>query len=85
MSREFDDETLDALEIIIPNLNWRYSGGTAVNRTIAPLIAKRWHAAWCGPDRPEGTRLLSLVRPCASALPSSRAREGPHLARAPEC
>ena len=60
MSREFDDQTLDALEVIIPNLNWRYSGGTAVNRTIAPLIAKRWRAAWCGPDRPEGIAALSL-------------------------
>jgi mannosyltransferase len=60
MSREFDDEALDALEVIIPNLNWRYSGGTAVNRTIAPLIATRWRAAWCGPDRPEGIAALSL-------------------------
>ena len=60
MSREFDDEALDALEVVIPNLNWRYSGGTAVNRTIAPLIAKRWRAAWCGPDRPEGIAALSL-------------------------
>jgi mannosyltransferase len=60
MSQEFDDQTLDALEVIIPNLNWRYSGGTAVNRTIAPLIAKRWRAAWCGPDRPEGIAALSL-------------------------
>jgi mannosyltransferase len=31
-----------------------------VNRTIAPLIAKRWRAAWCGPDRPEGIEGLSL-------------------------
>jgi mannosyltransferase len=60
MSREFDDEALNALEVIIPNLNWRYSGGTAVNRTIAPLIAKRWRAAWCGPDRPDGIATLSL-------------------------
>jgi mannosyltransferase len=60
MSREFDDDALDALEVIIPNLNWRYSGGTAVNRTIAPLIAKRWRAAWCGPDQPEGIAALSL-------------------------
>jgi mannosyltransferase len=60
MSREFDDEALDALEVIIPNLNWRYSGGTAVNRTIAPLIAKRWRAAWCGPDQPDGIATLSL-------------------------
>jgi mannosyltransferase len=60
MSREFDDEALDALEVVIPNLNWRYSGGTAVNRTIAPLIAKRWRAAWFGPDRPGGIEGLSL-------------------------
>ena len=60
MSRQFDDEALDALEVVIPNLNWRYSGGTSVNRTIAPLIAKRWRAAWCGPDRPEGIAALSL-------------------------
>src|ERR1700759_3817163 len=60
MSRQFDDEALDALEVIIPNLNWRYSGGTAVNRTIAPLIAKRWRAAWCGPDQPEGIAALGL-------------------------
>jgi mannosyltransferase len=60
MSRQFDDGALGALEVIIPNLNWRYSGGTAVNRTIAPLIAKRWRAAWCGPDRPEGIAPLSV-------------------------
>jgi mannosyltransferase len=60
MSGGFDDESLGELEVIIPNLNWRYSGGTAVNRTIAPLIAKRWRAAWLGPDRPEGIAGLSL-------------------------
>jgi mannosyltransferase len=60
MSRNFDDKALGELEVVIPNLNWRYSGGTAVNRTIAPLIAKRWRAAWFGPDRPEGIAGLSL-------------------------
>ena len=60
MSREFDDQALDKLEVVIPNLNWRYSGGTAVNRTIAPLIARRWRAAWFGPDRPEGIARLSV-------------------------
>jgi mannosyltransferase len=58
--RELDDKALDGLEIVIPNLNWRYSGGTSVNRTIAPLIAKRWQAAWFGPDRPEAIAGLSL-------------------------
>jgi mannosyltransferase len=60
MNREFDDKALGELEVIIPNLNWRYSGGTAVNRTIAPLIARRWRAAWFGPDRPEGIAVLGL-------------------------
>jgi mannosyltransferase len=60
MSRIFDDKALGELEVVLPNLNWRYSGGTAVNRTIAPLIAKRWRAAWFGPDRPEGIARLSL-------------------------
>ena len=71
MSRELDDKALDELEVIIPNLNWRYSGGTAVNRTIAPLIAKRWRAAWFGPDRPEGIAGLSLSDLFAAALPPS--------------
>ncbi len=60
MNREWDDDALDALEVVIPNLNWRYSGGTAVNRTIAPLVAKRWRTAWLGPDRPDGIGALSL-------------------------
>jgi mannosyltransferase len=60
MTLDVDDKALDELEVIIPNLNWRYSGGTAVNRTIAPLIAKRWRAAWLGPDRPEGIAELTL-------------------------
>ena len=60
MSLKFDDKALDALEVVIPNLNWRYSGGTAVNRTIAPLIAERWRAAWLGPDQPDGIAGLTL-------------------------
>jgi len=52
---------LDAIEVIIPNLKKRYSGGTAVNRTIAPLIAERCNAVWFGPDRPDGIAGLSLI------------------------
>jgi mannosyltransferase len=54
------DAALDELEVIIPNLKKRYSGGTAVNRTIAPLIARRCRAAWFGRDRPDGIGSLSL-------------------------
>ncbi|MGO9389000.1 glycosyltransferase family 4 protein [Rhodoblastus sp.] len=60
MKRECDDVFLDDLEVIIPNLSARYSGGTAVNRTIAPLIAGRCNAAWLGVDRPEGVKGLSF-------------------------
>ena len=55
-----DDLALDELEVIIPNLKKRYSGGTAVNRTIAPLIAERCRTAWVGLDRPEGVEGLSI-------------------------
>ena len=51
---------VDEIEVVIPNLKKRYSGGTAINRTIAPLIGKRCGAVWFGPDRPEGIEDLSL-------------------------
>ena len=51
---------LEDVEIVIPNLKRRYSGGTAVNRTIAPLIARRCNAVWLGPDRPDGISGLKL-------------------------
>ena len=77
---------LDEVEVVIPNLKKRYSGGTAVNRTIAPLIGKRCGAAWFGPDRPEGIAGLSFAdllrlrfvpakrRPCASGTPAATPR-----------
>ena len=40
-------EAHDTVELIIPNLNWRYSGVTATNRAVAPLLARRCPAA-CG-------------------------------------
>ena len=85
MSRAFDDEALDALEVVIPNLNWRYSGGTAVNRTIAPLIAARWRTAWLGPDRPEGIAALTLSDLVRLRFRPPDAWQGPHLARAAQC
>ncbi len=41
------------LQAIVPNLHWRYSGVTATNRMIAPLLARRLNVAWLGPDAPE--------------------------------
>ena len=52
---------MDEIEVIIPNFNLRYSGGTAVNRTIAPLIAQKRSADWFGTDAPEGIAQLSVI------------------------
>jgi mannosyltransferase len=60
MSPKGKSATLDEIEVIIPNLKRRYSGGTAVNRTIAPLIAERCRAGWFGLDRPQGVARLSV-------------------------
>lgn len=48
------------LDVIIPNLHWRYSGVTATNRMIAPRIARLVSAAWFGSDAPDGIRRLSF-------------------------
>jgi mannosyltransferase len=53
-------EAHDEVELIIPNLNWRYSGVTATNRAVAPLLARRCRAAWLGPHRPQGVGALGL-------------------------
>jgi hypothetical protein len=53
------------IEVVIPNLNWRYSGVTATNRAIAPLLAKQCRIVWFGPHRPKdvvGLTLRGLLR-----------------------
>ncbi|MEA2991903.1 MAG: mannosyltransferase [Alphaproteobacteria bacterium] len=55
-----DDQSLIGLEVIIPNLHWRYSGVTATNRMIAPRLARRLNAAWLGRDAPAGIARLSF-------------------------
>ena len=42
------------LQVIVPNLHWRYTGVTATSRMVSPLLAKRFSAAWLGTDPPEG-------------------------------
>ncbi len=56
-----DGRTLDELEVIVPNLHWRYSGVTATNRMIAPRLARLMPAAWFGPDAPEGIARLGWL------------------------
>jgi mannosyltransferase len=51
--------TLD-LQVIVPNLNWRYSGVTATNRMIAPILAKRLSLAWLGSHAPDGVMRLRM-------------------------
>ena len=55
---ETDDKSVQALELIVANLHWRYSGVTATSRMVAPRVATMLRAAWLGPDAPDGiTRL----------------------------
>jgi mannosyltransferase len=51
---------LNDLQVIIPNLHWRYSGVTATNRMVAPRVARLMPAAWLGPDRPQGIEGLTF-------------------------
>src|SRR5712672_842070 len=48
------NNSVDDLQLIVPNLHRRYSGVTATNRMVAPKLAKRFRAAWLGPDAPDG-------------------------------
>lgn len=59
-SHGMNEPRLDALDVIVPNLHWRYSGVTATNRMMAPLLARLTRAAWFGPDAPQGVARLHL-------------------------
>src|SRR5580765_725836 len=70
-----DDRSLTGLEVIVPNLHWRYSGVTATNRMIAPRLARLAQVAWLGRDAPEGIARLTfrdLLR--LRSLPGKRPR-----------
>jgi len=51
----------DSLQLIVPNLHRRYSGVTATNRMVAPILAKMFRAAWLGPDAPDGIARLAIA------------------------
>ena len=42
------------LQVIVPNLHWRYTGVTATSRMVSPRLATLFRAAWLGSDAPEG-------------------------------
>ena len=48
------------LQVIVPNLHWRYTGVTATSRMVSPLLAKRFRAAWLGTDPPEGVTRMGF-------------------------
>src|ERR1700755_2082251 len=48
------DLQLQNLQVIVPNLHWRYTGVTATSRMVSPRLAKLFRAAWLGSDAPEG-------------------------------
>jgi mannosyltransferase len=42
------------LQVIVPNLHWRYTGVTATSRMVSPRLAKLFRAAWLGRNAPDG-------------------------------
>jgi mannosyltransferase len=54
-----DDPDAETLQVIIPNLHWRYSGVTATNRMVAPKLARLFRAVWFGPDGPDGIERMN--------------------------
>lgn len=61
MISKLSHSPVEKLQIIIPNFNWRYSGVTAANRTIAPLLARNCQVAWLGMHRPDDIGPLSFA------------------------
>ena len=55
-----DDQALSELSVVIPNLHWRYSGVTATNRAVAPVIGRHLRAAWLGSHAPDGVPRSTL-------------------------
>src|SRR5258708_17991046 len=56
-----DNISADSLQLIVPNLHRRYSGVTATNRMVAPKLAQLFHAAWLGPDAPDGIARIGVA------------------------
>jgi mannosyltransferase len=56
-----ESNSADQLQLIVPNLHRRYSGVTATNRMVAPKLAKKFRAAWLGPNAPEGLARMGVA------------------------
>jgi mannosyltransferase len=55
-----DQKAVRTLQLIVTNLHWRYSGVTATNRMVAPIVAGMFNAAWLGSDAPDGIARLDF-------------------------
>src|SRR6202521_4107477 len=51
----------DHLQLIVPNLHRRYSGVTATNRMVAPMLATMFSAAWLGRNAPDGIARIGFA------------------------
>jgi mannosyltransferase len=49
-----DADIAGNLQVIVPNLHWRYTGVTATSRMVSPHLPKLFRVAWLGSDAPEG-------------------------------
>jgi mannosyltransferase len=48
------------LQVIVPNLHWRYTGVTATSRMVSPHLAELFRASWLGTDAPDGIPRMGL-------------------------
>jgi mannosyltransferase len=55
-----DDQALSELLVVIPNLHWRYSGVTATNRAVVPVMGQYIPVAWLGSHAPQAMTRLTL-------------------------
>ncbi len=56
-----DADIAGDLQVIVPNLHWRYTGVTATSRMVSPRLATLFRAAWLGSDAPEGIARMGFV------------------------
>jgi len=61
MKQPLDGPALAEIELIVPNLNWRYSGVTATNRAMAPLLSRHCRAVWLGWHCPNDVARLGIA------------------------
>jgi mannosyltransferase len=58
--QRMDERALSGLSVIVPNLNYHYSGVTATSRAVAPRVARSMGTAWFGPHAPDAIARLTM-------------------------